>query len=290
MDHRILDEQRRRNRETRPRWNEYADHRQTVTRLLLNVASPSSPSLCLLGAGNCNDLDLVELIRHYESVHLVDIDEEALSYASKQVSGAERGRLAPRGGNTDSVSSHLLVHPALDVSGVAADLAAWKGHTNLKDEDFSHVIANAKQATPSLEDEPFDVVASCCLLSQLIDSVVLTKTESHPRFLELLFAVRNRHLQLLWHWTKPAGVVVLVTDFVSSATVPRLAAMTPAQLSAAIPQLIEQRNFFTGTNPVAIRDALQGLGAAGPPEISGPWLWPVGARAYAVCAVVARKP
>ena len=173
---------------------------------------------------------------------------------------------------------------------MATDLGAWKGKADLNDEDFSHAVAQAKQAVPPVEGEPFDVVASCCLLSQLIDSVVLTKTEGHPRFLELLFAVRNRHLQLLWHWTKPAGIVVLVTDFVSSTTFPQLAAMTSAQLSAAFPQLIERRNFFTGTNPVAIRDALQELGAVGPADISGPWVWSVGARVFAVCAVVARKP
>ncbi len=84
--------------------------------------------------------------------------------------------------------------------------------------------------------------------------------------------------------------MVLVSDFVSSATFPQLATMSPAQLAAALPQLIEQRNFFTGTNPVAIRDALQALGAAGTVEIVGPWVWPVGARVFAVCAVISQKP
>ena len=66
--------------------------------------------------------------------------------------------------------------------------------------------------------------------------------------------------------------------------------MTAVQLSNAFPRLIEQRNFFTGTNPVAIRDSLQVLGAVGSPEIFGPWLWYVGARVFAVCAIVADKP
>ena len=287
MDRQILNEHRRRNRETRSRWNEYTDHRQIVTRLLLGLASPSHTALCLLGAGNCNDLNLVELTGGYKNVHLVDIDDEALSYASGQVSNASHSFTSH---SFSGESSQLVVHPALDVSGVTADLEAWKGKADVNDKDFAHAMAQAKHAAPSVEGEPFDVVVSCCLLSQLIDSVVLTKTEGRPRFMDLLFAVRNRHLQLLWHWTKPGGVVVLVTDFVSSSTFPQLAVMTSAQLSAAFPQMIEQRNFFTGTNPVAVRDILQGLGTAGPADISGPWVWPVGARIFAVCAVVARKP
>ena len=51
-----------------------------------NASRPSSPArrtaerarLCILGAGNTNDLDLAALLSTHREVHLVDIDSESL--------------------------------------------------------------------------------------------------------------------------------------------------------------------------------------------------------------------
>ncbi len=45
-------------------------------------------TLCVLGAGNCNDLDLPELLERFESIALVDVDTDAVS------AGLDRQRVA----------------------------------------------------------------------------------------------------------------------------------------------------------------------------------------------------
>ena len=56
----------------------YAAHRAQVTRLLLEAGGDSPERLCLLGAGNLNDLDLTALLGRYREVVLVDLDGDAI--------------------------------------------------------------------------------------------------------------------------------------------------------------------------------------------------------------------
>ncbi len=73
------------NRSTATAWAIYRAHRSRVTNLILDLAggdATNSPelrrSLCVLGAGNCNDLDLNLLMRYFRRVCLVDIDGDAV--------------------------------------------------------------------------------------------------------------------------------------------------------------------------------------------------------------------
>src|SRR5688500_17156136 len=85
----LLDEQRHRNLDSRGQWEAFSAHRKRVTTLLLEAAhGRDQPSLCLLGAGNCNDVDLNQLMTAYARIHLVDCDTESLK------AGAERQGLA----------------------------------------------------------------------------------------------------------------------------------------------------------------------------------------------------
>ena len=274
----ILNEHKRRNRTTRSYRDQYANHRELVTQRLLEAAPQNShpTTICLLGAGNCNDVNLKQLAHVYQQIHLVDLDQEALTHA---VATAD-----------ESVRDQLVAHSPLDITGVSHVLAEWKAQRPSPTQ-YQQAIALAHTAPIVLAGEPFDVVASCCLLSQLLDSLVLTGVAQDALFLELLFAIRDRHLELVWHWTKPGGTTVVISDFVSTVTLPELEHWNSADLAGALPQLIEQRNFFTGTNPVAIRDKLSAQqsvdGAA--PTICGPWKWTVGKRAFGVAAVIAEK-
>jgi hypothetical protein len=76
----------------------------------------------------------------------------------------------------------------------------------------------------------------------------------HPRCVELVMAVRNRHLEIILELLNPRGVGVLVTDFVATETAPELAQLDELLLPRAAAKWIEERNFFTGANPFAIRD------------------------------------
>ncbi|HWO13253.1 MAG TPA: hypothetical protein VNN80_27320, partial [Polyangiaceae bacterium] len=83
---REIERQKHSNSNAAHQFDAYASHRARLTELLLArgeaVASAgAAPRLCVLGAGNCGDLDLERLASRYRSIHLVDIDADALAQA-----------------------------------------------------------------------------------------------------------------------------------------------------------------------------------------------------------------
>ena len=50
------------NAESRDAWALFGPHRDAVTRLLLGGLGAGPARVCVLGAGNCNDLDLAALL------------------------------------------------------------------------------------------------------------------------------------------------------------------------------------------------------------------------------------
>lgn len=69
------------NRSTSACWPTYTSHRTRVTEYILSAAPPRPAAdvvLCVLGAGNCNDLDLQRLVAVFDRVDLVDIDGAAV--------------------------------------------------------------------------------------------------------------------------------------------------------------------------------------------------------------------
>src|SRR5690349_5752462 len=108
---RLSDTQVRFNAASRDAWDQYSSHRKVVTEILTAGVSPGPSRLCVLGAGNCNDLDLAALLAVHREVHLVDLDAEALAH------GVERQ------GRADNPA--VRCHGGLDVTGVLNTLAAW---------------------------------------------------------------------------------------------------------------------------------------------------------------------
>ncbi len=74
-------EQSRQNRTTRGQWELFAPHRQKLEQLML---PGHGGRLCVLGAGNCNDLDLHWAQKTFAQVHLVDLDPDALRQAMER--------------------------------------------------------------------------------------------------------------------------------------------------------------------------------------------------------------
>jgi hypothetical protein len=276
---RILDEQQRRNRRSQNAWQAYAGHRERVTRLLVEAACGPQPALCVLGAGNCNDLDLVQLAARFPEIHLCDSDSEALAYGI-----AAQGLAA---------SDRLHVHGGVELSGVAPLLADWSPEHPPDEPTVVQCALQASAATPLTLESRVAVATSVCLLSQLLEAVTSTLRERHPAYLRLLTAVRRRHLELLLELTQPGGAVVLVTDFVSAATFPGLPAVDERQLPQLTAQLIQQRNFFSGLNPFVLHRLFRTdpalAGQVSDVRLCRPWLWHFPARTYAVTAIIARK-
>jgi hypothetical protein len=263
----LLAEQSRRNRESREQWMAFTSHRSRVTALLLQAAlGRQRPNLCLLGAGNCNDVDLAQLLVTYEAIHLVDCDSAALT------AGVERQQLA---GNPS-----LVLDGGIDLLGLPSEDPAAK--------PADVVSAVARHPLPK-DLGPFDVIASLCLLSQLIDAAVLVAAGAEPLRLELIQAVRRRHLEMMVELLKPEGVGLLITDLVSSETAPRLQTLPDSQVATYVGQCIADRNFFTGLNPAVILELLKrepwftSRISLCPPV--SPWVWNLGPRLYGVYAI-----
>ncbi len=204
---RLVQRQQDHNVQTASGWDVFSEHRRRVTRLLLPDEQRESQRLCVLGAGNCNDFDLAELAAAYHELHVVDLDQLAL----------QRGleRLPP------DITSRIRQHGGCDLSGILDVLSRWTPGTPPSDNEVSATIA-AALAAPLPLNAKFDTTASICLLSQIIHSVVLSLGENHPRFIDLMTAVRLRHLRLLAELTAPGGRAILITDVVSSESCPAL--------------------------------------------------------------------
>jgi len=275
---RIVGEQKRRNDESRGMWDRFGPHRDRVTRLLVDSATPGA-RLCVLGAGNCNDVDLGRLLQAFREVHLVDLDADALT-AGVARQGHEN-------------SARVSLHGDVDVTLLADRLASWTPEHPPESDELDACLERAATPPPLDLPGPFDTVCSACLLTQLLDSVAMMLGERHPRYLEAVLAVRARHLRLLVELLRPGGTGVLVMEIVSSATYAELPDVPESRLMETATRLINERNFFTGMNPLAIHASFRSDPQLIPwveaAEITQPWLWDLGPRVYLVCAIVVRR-
>lgn len=277
---RLVGEQVRRNLAADARWAAYASHRDEVTRRLLSN-SISGGRLCVLGAGNSNDLDLAQLATAFHEVHLVDLDAEAL----------ERGVAR----QTDAPASAIYRHGGIDLLGALNELAALSSEPASDPSSQRPIEAELDRCLAHLGEPqvdrlpgPFDVVASVCLMSQLIESAVASLGESHSRFAELVLAIRTAHLRLLSRLLLPGGRAVLIADFVSSQTAAELRLGDP-EWEFFLRQIAAERNFFHASHPAAILAQLQNdpllRQTVTDARLTGCWRWDQGARLYAVAAL-----
>jgi hypothetical protein len=139
----------------------------------------------------------------------------------------------------------------------------------------------------------FDVVASTCLLSQLISAVVSTVGERHPQFLEAIQGVRLGHLRLLADLIVPGGKGLLITDIVSSDTFPVLGTVPHEALPGVLVQLLRVQNFFHGLSPSVMMSVLRNdpFLASRVEALEGipPWRWDLGVRVYAVLGLTWKR-
>jgi hypothetical protein len=279
----IEQEQIRRNALSADCWELYAGHRRSVRELLTGVPLVSSaPTLCVLGAGNCNDLDLRQLASRFPHMHLVDLDHDSLNR------GVARQDL-------DSTAG-IRVHGGVDLTGLIGLMDSWKSLGSAPEQQVRQCLQQPVSPLPaSLAGlaGTMDVVASVCVLSQLVDSVVSVLGPTHPCFLDMVFFLRREHLRLMLDLLRDGGQGVLITDFVSSDTCPELAHVPPDQLVSLCIEVIRRDNFFTGLNPFAVANSLRRepvfQGRIDDVDVSPPWCWQYITRTYAVAAVMFSK-
>jgi hypothetical protein len=255
------------NRASAPSRHFFEPHRHRVTELVLGARRGEADRVCILGAGNCNDVDLPALAEAFREIHLVDLDRDALDWAVRAL--------------TERTRERITLHAPVDVSGLLSDLAPGS--------DLQPLIDRAR-TPPRLElGARFDVVVSACVLTQIVLSLLPVVGQHHQRVLELVRAVRAGHFASMLDALEPGGRAVFVSDLVSSDTYPGLAATPASELGRLAADLVARGNFFSGMNPAAIAAELgkePAFNSTTDVRVERPWLWQLSQRrsylAYAI--------
>ena len=237
------------NRSTRKNWDFFSRHRNRVMDLL-GAESRRQGKVAILGAGNCNDLDLRQLASECGEIHLFDLDREAMERALLR-QGIPKG-------------SNVQLRDDLDLSGLGGP-------------------------NPDMADVPgkdFDLVVSTCVVSQLLETV----TRLHPpgsRRDRTMLRVRNAHVRLLTDLIAPGGTGIVVTDMAEAVADP--GAAVPRE-SASSRESEQMGRFFLGLGPQGLEDALRTVPDAAESlqrvKQVEPWTWRLDAiRRYLVHAV-----
>jgi hypothetical protein len=247
----FLAEQQRRNRATQGHWQLFASHRQRVTDLLVSAAQAFAPHQPRLCVLGAGNAN--------------DFDLPQLLARFGQI--------------------HLV-----DWDGEA--LAAGVDRQGLADNTAIVCHGGANLAAPFLPKTiggPVEVVASTCLLSQLIEGVAKLAGEGSPQHLDLVQAVRLAHLQTMAELLVTKGIGILITDLVSSDTVPQLVTAQEVEIAPLVARCIAERNFFTGLNPAVLLELFVSdpLLRSRTDQIQplSPWRWNLGSRVYAVYGI-----
>lgn len=272
-----------RNRETQDQPS-FASHREHVMRLISDAAAGISvrrstsaqsdelPTITVIGAGNCQDIDLTALAVSFSEIRLIDIDAVAVASAVSRLPA--------------DVISQIRIFAPIDIAAPLMSVAAFGSLDPAQRAAFLTAVESAK--TP--DGLPLsDVVVSTCLLSQLLDSASQIAPPESPGYLPIIQAVRRGHLLRLLSLTVAGGRVLLITDLVSSDTVPELAKTLPAELPKLMFQCLQSGNFFSGLNPAVVQHDIQRMPAClelcESCRILPPWHWHLGPRSFAVYAV-----
>jgi SAM-dependent methyltransferase len=251
----VGDEQSRMNRSTRGQWDWYAAHRRRIEQLI--VPEARGGSICVLGAGNCNDLDLRWLTEVYRDVELVDIDPSALHRA------VERQRVAGK----------IRLRAPVDLTGVAEMMKRWRGRA-VADAEVEAALAQVESMPVAAER--FDVVLSPCVLSQLLVVARDLLGASHSIWPRLKTAIRARHLREIVLSTKPGGRGVLVVDLSSTSIVPGLDRAADQEAADLMQKCVDDAKCFRGLEPAEIAAAARKTGSVSSIAVGQPWIWHLG--------------
>jgi hypothetical protein len=234
----IIDEQVRANESGSALRQSFEGHRRKVTALLLERARSPEARLCLLGAGNANDVDLEALLGSYAEVHLVDLDPGALERAKRSVPST----LAPK----------VVTHAPVDVSGVLDKLERWGAMRLTPEELMGHPEATAK-AVLAATGGPYDVVASTCLLTQIQRAPVAVLGDAHRLFGAVRHTLSVTHQRVLHALTRPGGTALFVTDVSADALTSLPEDDASANLIPLVSLLVQEGNVIQVAQPDLIR-------------------------------------
>jgi hypothetical protein len=258
------------NRSSRDQWEGFSEHRRHVTARLAEKASRGGSRLCVLGAGNANDLDLVALLAAFREVHLVDLDADALQRAASRQGVSER--------------PSLLFHPGIDVTGMLDEMTSWTPMTPISNSCLHAIARWPPERVPAVLPGRFEVVASTCLISQLLETATHALGPRHPALSDVLRSIRIGHLRLLADLLTTSGTAMLISEMASSVKVPAIDSLNDADLPALAIALEREDTVFGGLGRSALLKILRGdpflRDQVGKIETSTPWRWRLHERLY----------
>ncbi len=251
----------RNNLRTSDFWELYAPHRERLSEIIAEYGSGSR--LCILGAGNANDLDLERFVATFAEVHLTDLDASALTRAFERQSPEAQRR--------------LVLHPERDVGGFLEHLPAWRKTGPTPEVLANLVSARAARLVRALPG-PFDSVVSDCVVSQLFWTC-FEALGNRPLLTHVIRAVLLTHLRALVALTRPGAWSLLVTDAISSDTVPLDNLYARVDPVALLRELDRAQMLFSGTSPSLADAVLRGddqlAARIDDVIVIPPWLWRV---------------
>lgn len=215
-------------------FDKFESHRQNQTDFILSSRDEPGGRLCVLGAGNCFDLDLHRAARFFDEVHLVDIDPHAVKKARERLESEEATRV------------HL--HAPVDVSGANDKLEAWRDMKVSPESLIAFPEAGAKAVAKRLPG-PFDCVVSTCLVSQLLLTYRRILGERHQLFEAGLITLLVTHLRVLAALTKEGGHALLVTDVATDEIAPLHELDWNANAATVLQELAANNQIFNYLDP-----------------------------------------
>jgi hypothetical protein len=256
------------NRNFHQNWRQYAWHRERLMSLIAATsAGGDARDICIFGAGNCNDLDTERLAAAFSSIHLVDIDPEAL----------ERGRESFPASRRDGV----VLHSNIDLSGFVDRLDEW-GDRFPDDRELGRAALEAIQRILRQIGGRCDVVLSTCVLSQLPIPFRRTWVTSASNWKRLHDAITAVHLATLAATVQPGGHGLMAFDLFGSRRAAGLLALEQDDgeaIQAFVEEQVRAGVIRLDWDPAAILERLKSPSLrtlVESPRLTLPWLWNTG--------------
>lgn len=233
----------------------------------------------MFGAGSCSDIDLEELARSFRSVHLVDLDDEAIERARERQPEATRAA--------------IVTHGNVDLSGFLSRIETW-GERFPTPEELGPMAVEAAVGILQQLGGNFDATLSSCVLSQLVHPYQRCLALSGAEWISLEATLTGLHLTTLAGATRSKGSGLIVFDVASSDDIPKLSQARdsdPMDLQTLLMQEVD---------PSTLRpdpwNLIQQLGATNlanlfsAPRLTLPWLWDIGVSLQLVYGLLFERP
>lgn len=218
-------------------FKEFESHRRSQTDFILSHHEKPGGRLCVLGAGNCFDLDLPRIAQCFDEVHLVDIDPVAVKKARERLPSEDAGK--------------VHIHAPIDVSGANDKLETWRDRKVSPDALIAFPEAAARAVGKRLPG-PFDCVASTCLLSQLLLTYRRVLGEQHPLFQAGLITLLVAHFRVLADLTAEGGEALFITDITTDEIAPLGDLDLNANAAELLSALAQENQIFNYLDPALL--------------------------------------